>query len=411
MPHLIFILFLFALGACIGSFLNVVVWRLPRGESLVRPPSHCPKCGKLLKWYDNLPIIGWIKLGGKCRFCSQPISPRYPIVEAVTGLLFVLYYVMFFILQIGPCLPAGDRVTLSILDDWPMYGLYMFAVAALLAASLIYAELFIIPLEIPWLMAGVAFVVHGIIDRPSVPGALNLTLVPSAIAAGAAIGLVVSLGLWRRGWLPTSFPQGEPMLEVDHELYAREAAEAKARGETVDPLPPEYTIGQVRGEILKEVIFLLPPVVLAIAFGVAVAGLTAMGSWWAPVLQYHWLTGLLGSVLGACAGAFIVWFFRIFGTLAFGRVAMGLGDVHLMFGVGAVIGATGSVAAFFIAPFFALLFHVWLLLIRGKRELPYGPYLSLATAVVFCFSCPIAGYLSPGMEGLGIVLRRMIGLS
>jgi leader peptidase (prepilin peptidase)/N-methyltransferase len=411
MPHLIFILFLFALGACIGSFLNVVVWRLPRGESLVRPPSHCPKCGKLLKWYDNLPIIGWIKLGGKCRFCAQPISPRYPIVEAITGLLFVFYYVMFFILQIGPCQPAGGRVVLSIVDDWPMYGLYMFAVAALLAASLIDAELFIIPLEIPWLMAGVAFVFHAIIDRPSVPGEQNLTLVPSAIAAGAGLGLLISLLLWWRGWLPTSFPHGEPALEIDHELYAQEAAEAKARGETVEPLPPDYTRGQIRGEILKEMVFLLPPILLAVLFGAGVAGVDALNHIWVPVLGAHWFTGLLGSILGACVGAFVVWFFRIFGTLAFGRVAMGLGDVHLMFGVGAVVGAMGSVAAFFLAPFFALLFHVWLLLVRGKRELPYGPYLSLATAVVFCFSCAIANYLSPGVEGLGIVLRKMIGLN
>src|SRR3982751_991379 len=60
-PDLIYILFLFLLGACIGSFLNVVVWRLPRGESLVTPPSHCPNCDKLLPWYDNIPILGWIK--------------------------------------------------------------------------------------------------------------------------------------------------------------------------------------------------------------------------------------------------------------------------------------------------------------------------------------------------------------
>src|SRR5690349_15603748 len=84
--------FLFALGACIGSFLNVVVWRLPRDESLVTPPSHCPQCNNQLKWYDNLPIIGWLKLRGKCRFCQQAISVRYPLVEALTGGLFVFYY-------------------------------------------------------------------------------------------------------------------------------------------------------------------------------------------------------------------------------------------------------------------------------------------------------------------------------
>ncbi len=67
MPHAFYIVFLFLLGACVGSFLNVVVWRLPRGESLITPPSHCPRCDRPLRWYDNLPILGWIQLGGSCR--------------------------------------------------------------------------------------------------------------------------------------------------------------------------------------------------------------------------------------------------------------------------------------------------------------------------------------------------------
>ena len=74
-------------GLIIGSFLNVVAWRLPRGESLSRPPSHCPGCEAPIKPYDNIPIISWLLLRGHCRSCSEPISPRYPLVEAGTGLL------------------------------------------------------------------------------------------------------------------------------------------------------------------------------------------------------------------------------------------------------------------------------------------------------------------------------------
>jgi leader peptidase (prepilin peptidase) / N-methyltransferase len=77
-------------GACIGSFLNVVIYRLPLGQSIVSPPSQCPKCGYRLKWYDNVPIFGWLLLGGRCRTCKNPISIQYPIVELVTALLFVL---------------------------------------------------------------------------------------------------------------------------------------------------------------------------------------------------------------------------------------------------------------------------------------------------------------------------------
>jgi leader peptidase (prepilin peptidase)/N-methyltransferase len=77
-------------GACIGSFLNVVIFRLPLGQSIVSPPSRCPKCGCRLKWYDNVPIFGWLLLGGRCRHCKNPISVQYPLVELVTALLFVL---------------------------------------------------------------------------------------------------------------------------------------------------------------------------------------------------------------------------------------------------------------------------------------------------------------------------------
>ena len=75
------------LGAIIGSFLNVVAYRLPRKESLLHPPSACPKCGTPIKPYDNVPVLGWLWLRGRCRACGEPISARYPIVEAVTGLL------------------------------------------------------------------------------------------------------------------------------------------------------------------------------------------------------------------------------------------------------------------------------------------------------------------------------------
>ena len=75
------------LGAIIGSFLNVVAYRLPRNESLLHPPSACPNCGTPIKPYDNVPVLGWLWLRGRCRTCGASISPRYPIVEAVTGLL------------------------------------------------------------------------------------------------------------------------------------------------------------------------------------------------------------------------------------------------------------------------------------------------------------------------------------
>lgn len=83
--------FLVLLGMVVGSFLNVVVWRLPRGESIVYPGSHCPRCGAPILAQDNLPVLGWLLLGGRCRMCRGPISFRYPLVEALNGVLTLLF--------------------------------------------------------------------------------------------------------------------------------------------------------------------------------------------------------------------------------------------------------------------------------------------------------------------------------
>jgi leader peptidase (prepilin peptidase)/N-methyltransferase len=89
------------LGLCVGSFLNVVIYRLPRGQSLVTPPSRCPKCGKGLSWVDNIPLLSWLVLRGRCRRCGEPISVQYPIVEAATA---VAAFVVVLVTPPGPLL-------------------------------------------------------------------------------------------------------------------------------------------------------------------------------------------------------------------------------------------------------------------------------------------------------------------
>lgn len=91
------------LGLAIGSFLNVVIWRVPRGESVVSPPSACPACDNAIRPRDNVPVAGWLMLKGKCRDCSEPISARYPLVELGTGVLFAVMALRF---GLDPVLPA-----------------------------------------------------------------------------------------------------------------------------------------------------------------------------------------------------------------------------------------------------------------------------------------------------------------
>jgi leader peptidase (prepilin peptidase) / N-methyltransferase len=83
------------LGLAIGSFLNVVVYRVPRGISLIRPGSACPTCGAPVQWFDNVPVVSWIVLRGRCRRCHQPISVRYLLIELATGVLFAVLVLAF----------------------------------------------------------------------------------------------------------------------------------------------------------------------------------------------------------------------------------------------------------------------------------------------------------------------------
>lgn len=117
-----FTFILVALGLIIGSFLNVVIARVPMDQSIVHPGSRCPKCGNPIAWYDNIPVLSWLLLRGRCRKCKAPISPRYPLVELLTGLLFLACLRKFG--WTYPLVPALVMVTLLIpltfidLDHW-----------------------------------------------------------------------------------------------------------------------------------------------------------------------------------------------------------------------------------------------------------------------------------------------------
>ena len=113
---------IFIFGIVIGSFLNVCILRIPRKETIVTERSHCMNCGYQLSWYDMIPVASWLFLRGRCRKCKTPISPQYPIVEAINGCLYLLIFMVedFSIVAILYCLLASALLVLSVID-WRTY--------------------------------------------------------------------------------------------------------------------------------------------------------------------------------------------------------------------------------------------------------------------------------------------------
>ncbi|OHB56018.1 MAG: hypothetical protein A2173_07650, partial [Planctomycetes bacterium RBG_13_44_8b] len=354
------------------SFLNVVIYRLPRDKSIVSPPSACPACGKHIRFYDNIPLISWLALRAKCRFCKAPISPRYFVIELFTGLLFVGVFILYF--RTG--LREGLGTFLG--GGWLIYLVSIILLAAFTAASAIDLELWIIPLSICWFVTAVGFVGSAIggyiIDSSLIRAYL---LLPSAsaktgsLAVGALTGLAVSLLLLITGLIKRSY-----VTE-----YRRQETEDRS----------EHHFNH-RLEVCKEIAFLLPIIICAVITFWIFEKSTIVSKWWLDFSQRPVITGFLGSLLGYFVGCGVVWTTRIIGTLAFGREAMGLGDVHLMGAAGAVIGPFLVVIAFFIAPFFGLTWAIIQMFFRKTRQIPYGPFLSLAVFTVMIFHDFILDY-------------------
>ena len=113
---------IFIFGIVVGSFLNVCIYRIPLGETIVTAPSHCMSCGSRLHWYDMVPVFSWMVLGGKCRNCKAKISVQYPIIEAVNGILYVVVCAVNGLTWVSLvyCLMVSALLTLSVID-WRTY--------------------------------------------------------------------------------------------------------------------------------------------------------------------------------------------------------------------------------------------------------------------------------------------------
>lgn len=171
MPHWFIALFAFLLGAAVGSFVNVCIYRLPRKLSIVQPPSHCPHCGTTLTAFDLVPLLSYLWLGGKCRYCKVPISPRYFAVELLTAVLFVA---------------SVNRYS---------FGLEAVLVAASLAALIVIAfvdwDFFLVPDEAVWALGILGFI-RSLTLSPNLHGVFSS--LSGAVLGGAVIWFIGNLG-------------------------------------------------------------------------------------------------------------------------------------------------------------------------------------------------------------------------
>ena len=197
-----------AFGACVGSFLNVVAYRLPREcMSVVKPRSRCPKCTRWIAWYDNLPVISWLLLRGRCRGCGLGISARYPLVEAATALLFVATAWLTM-----PTRALADPIAAG--GEWAAFALRALTVSVLFVLSIIDFDWEILPDQltlgglcaapvmvffVPALQPSDGGVGHWVVAGRTLSDALGnggTAVVHGLIAGGGA-----ALFLWLVGWL------------------------------------------------------------------------------------------------------------------------------------------------------------------------------------------------------------------
>jgi leader peptidase (prepilin peptidase)/N-methyltransferase len=172
--------FAFAFGAIVGSFLNVVIHRYPLEESIVFPASHCPECKARIRWFDNVPIVAWLWLRGRCRDCRQPISPRYPLVELANGLFYLAVF-----LYTGPT---------------PGFLLIAPYVSMLILLIYIDAEIQMLPdvIDLPGVAVGLAI---GALALGNVHPALTLSTSFVDSLGGALLGAATILAIIGAYWL------------------------------------------------------------------------------------------------------------------------------------------------------------------------------------------------------------------
>lgn len=335
MPVALWCLTVFLLGLVVGSFLNVLIARLPLEKSIVWPSSRCFVCFRPIRSLDNVPILGYLRLRGKCRNCGAAFSNRYLWVEVGTGVAFLALFAIEVLANWHGINAINFHILAanSALPPWPalaMFFYHAFLLSCLIAAAVIDAEHRIIPPMIPY-----AGVVVGVIG-----GALMPWPWPNPAAAGF--------------------------------------------------LPPPVGLGPDAPWSLPDFWGKIPPGAQPWPFYGPTFAFAPPGSW---------QLGLLNSVVGALAGSLVVRLVKGLFELGFGREAMGLGDADLLMMAGAFFGWQIAVLSLFVGAITALLLKILMALAGGEgkepappspvggpqdsRELPFGPGLALGVVVTW----------------------------
>jgi leader peptidase (prepilin peptidase)/N-methyltransferase len=341
----------FAVGCCVGSFLNVCIHRLPLGESVVSPPSHCPHCRYSIPAWLNIPLVTWLMLRGRCRNCGAPIAMRYFLVELLTGLAFLACWLRF-----GETAPATAVV-------------YSVLVAGLITASFIDLGHFIIPDEITkgGIVVGLlcSFLVPALHGQGAAAGGLIL----SAIGAAAGWGViyaVVRMGKLLFGRQTVKLPPDALVVFTEdglvlpdgslpfEEIFYRQSDTVVVDARRVEMVDRCYA----------DVVVRLSPQRLRIG-----------EDEFDPASVLH---------LEAVAQ-----------RLVLPREAMGLGDVKFMAAIGAFLGWQAVLFTLFASAVLGTVGGGLTLLTRrggGSRVIPYGPYIALAAVIWMFFGPGLVGW-------------------
>jgi leader peptidase (prepilin peptidase)/N-methyltransferase len=330
----------FAFGSIVGSFLNVCIHRLPIGQSVVSPPSHCPHCKYSIPWYLNVPLVTWLYLGGKCRNCSAPISVRYFLVELLTAVLFL-----------GCWLNYGHRSAALAL-------VYCLFLAGLVVATFIDFEHFIIPDEITigGMIAGFlcSFLVPVMHSKTALSDAMRESLMGLVFGAGL-IYFILRLGKLFFGRQTIELPADSRVLFTETALILpdREIPYEDLFYRKSDTIIVHAAQAEMVDRCYRDVRIRLSPARLQI-------GEEKFNPEEVPHLE-------------ATSNAIVL-----------PREAMGFGDVKFMGAIGAFLGWQAVIFSLMVSSIIGSIVGVGLILAKKQAwsaRLPYGPYIAVAAAL------------------------------